>query len=221
MDSILERLSKLLIPEEQEERNKVLLEALKTKIPLLIEFALAIGAEPQKGGEAMLEYAIQQGNLELVKKLCTNSKNDEKTTAMSIAIDNDQIEIGTWLAEEGAVMIIGHHRIIKHEQIITNILSNNPDAKTKIYYGAILHVAISKDNAPQLLTMLLESMKKNTPEVLEEWLVKLADDTVDTDSVECMEVMVKFGLNVRYVNTKYCENAKMRRFLKENGARID
>lgn len=221
MDSILERLSKLQIPEEQKERNKVLLEALKTQKPLLIEFALAIGAEPQKGGEEMLEYAIKQGNLALVKELSEYFKNGEKATAMSIAIDNDQTEIGTWLAEEGACMLIGQKRMERHMKTIIHILSNNPEAKAQISYGAILHAAISMDNGQQVLTTLLDSMKKNTPEVLDEWIVKLAEDTVDTDRVECMEVMVKFGLDVRYVNTKYCQNENMRKFLKENGARID
>ena len=220
MDSILERLSKLQIPEEQKERNEVLLEALQTQKTLLIEFALAIGAEPRKGGEKMLEYAIKQGNLALVKEMVPYINNG-KATAMCMAINNNQIEIGTWLSEEGASLLIDQWEMRKHHQTITHILSNNPEARTEIKYGALLHAAVSMDDEPETLTMLLDSMKKNTPEVLDEWIVKLAEDTVDTDRVKCMEVMVKFGLDVRYVNTKYCQNENMRKFLKDNGARID
>ena len=221
MDLSSEQLGKLKIPQQQEERNKVLLDALKTQNPLLIEFALAIGAEPQKGGDEMLEYAIKQGNLAVVKKLLLNSEQDEKTTAMNMAIDNNQIEIGTWLSKEGIWMIINQERIRKHYQTIMRILSNNPEAKAEIKYGALLHAAIVLQDGHQTLEILFKTMKKHTPGALSAWLEKLADDTVDTDRVECMEVMVKYGLNVRYVNTKYCEYENMRKFLKENGARIN
>ena len=216
----LEQIKKLKIPKEQEERNKVLTDALQTQNSLLIEFALAIGAEPQKAGEAMLEYAIKQGNLALVRKLPYFPDGD-KTKAMCMAIDNDQIKIGTWLSKEGATMIIGQDRIRKHEQTITRILSNNPEVRTMIHYGTILHAAVSMKDGHKVLEMLFDSMKKHSPGFLANWLVKLADDTVDTDRVECMEVMVQFGLDVAYVNTKYCQNEKMREFLKKHGARID
>lgn len=215
----LEQFRELKIPQRQEERDKVLTDALKAENPLLIEFALAIGARPQKGGVNLLEYAVKQGNLELTQKLVPYIE-DGKSIAMKMAIVNDQIEIATWLSNEGTVMNIGQKSMQEHSQTVRHLLTQKPEAKTNIYYGALLQTIFFSDGA-ELLTMILNSMKKNSPEAIRDSLIKLADDTVDTDRVECMGVMVKFGLDVRYVNTKYCQNEKMRKFLKENGARID
>lgn len=216
----LERLRDLKIPKKQEERNKVLKDALATKNPLLIEFALSIGADPKEGGKTLLEYEVQQGNLEMVKKLVPTIKAG-KTTAMWMAIQNDQIEIGEWLLKENTVMHISRDNTDKHMHTIVKLLKQMPEAKAKIEYGALLKTLFFDDGAESLRT-LLETLKRNeSKSVFEKMLVELADDTVDTSRVDCMEVMVQFGLNVAYVNTKYCQSKEMRKFMKEHGARID
>lgn len=214
-----ERLGKLKIPIRQEGRNQVLKDALATRNPLLIEFALSLDAEIAVGGEELLEYAILQGDLQLAQKLIPSIEGGA-FKAMNMAIDNDNLQIATWLANQGTYIKINQLRLKEHLQTIMHLLTVNPNAKTEITYGALLETIFHKEGE-KVLTMLLESMQKNTPGALRAWLIKLADDTVDTDRVDCMEVMVKFGLDVAYVNTKYCHTEKMRKFLKENGGRVD
>lgn len=53
----------------REELDKALTDALETQNPLLVRIALAMGADPLKGGGPLLAYASHQGDLDLTKKL--------------------------------------------------------------------------------------------------------------------------------------------------------
>ena len=214
----LEQLKELEIPNKQEVRNKILDDALKTENPILIQFALAIGADWTTGGERLLVYAVQQGKIELVQKLVPTISNGA-TIAMEVAVAHDQIEIANWLMGEGAIIQIDRKCIEKHSNTVRKLLNSNRQARANIQYEALEGAVCLKNNAAEMLETLLEFLKRSSHKEFAKWLVNLADYTVDTECVECMEVMRKQGLDLAYVNTKY-HTQVMRKYLEENGIEV-
>jgi hypothetical protein len=239
---------KVQIP--QQERNQALIDALETQNPILIEFALEIGADPIEGGGELLVYASQKGDVELTKKLLTGinliqnedylkeaatqaaganhreiletlfafEKKSIIDDAVCAAVINNQVTMAIWLLEEGATIHITQDSIKEHIDTINQVLTQIPEVKANIEYGALFQMIYTKDSA-EILESLLKALKKNTsPEKYTQMLVELGEDAVETERIDCIQVMMRHGLNLAYVRTKYCYNQKMREFLKANGA---
>ncbi len=217
----LKQLSELKIPQDPEKRNEALEDALETCNPLLIEFALAIGADPVTGGECLLEYAVGQGKLELVKKLVPETA-EGATAAMNLATSSYheiKIELASWLLSQGAVMRIDRQCIVYHADTVKSLLTANPNLKASIEYEALECTVNLKDGAAELLEMLLDYIKRNSHENFDKWLEKLADYTVDTDRVDCMETMRRYGLDLKRVNTKWYSQS-MKEYLAKHGISV-
>lgn len=214
----LEQLRELEIPQDEEVRNRILDDALKTSNPILIQFALAIGADWRIGGERLLAYAIQQGELQLLQKLVSRLA-DGLSIAIKLAIFYDQSEIANWLSKEGAVIHIDRECIENHSDTVRKLLNSNKQAKNQMQYEALEAAVCLKNGASEVLEELLDCLKRNGYEEFDKWLVNLADYTVDTERVDCMEIMRKYGLDLEYVNTKY-HTQIMRKYLEENGIKV-
>lgn len=233
----------------QEERNKALTDALEIKNPLLIQIALAMGANPLEGGGKLLVYASEQGNLGLVKKLVptidlgsdAGKKYIEEATikatlrghkeiikemfpdalpvAMKAAVDNELFEMTTWLLSKGAVLRIDKECVKCHFGTLKNLLCSNSKVRTDIEESALSEV-LSIDNSSEVLKMLLNTVKRDEPEHFNKWLISLAEECVETDRIDCMEVILQFGVNIKGVSTRYCQSGVMREFMRANGAHI-
>lgn len=78
----------------QETRNSALILALESKNPILIELALELNPDIAIGGGMLLNYAITNCNMQLVKKLMTVPEivNNEKTmnAAIKLAVSSEK-----------------------------------------------------------------------------------------------------------------------------------
>ncbi len=215
-----EQMDEILFP--RAERNEALKDALKTGNALLIDLALAIGASPLIGGkeegEKLLIHAVKSGNLELVKKLVL-VRHMGTASAMKAAVSNAQVEIAIWLLSQGAVMQIDRYSIVKNPAAVVELLAI-PGVNAKIEYEALEAVITPKSGKPELLLRaMLQFLTEKSCKDLFKWMVNLADYLVDTDHVECFKVMMEFGLDLKYVNTKYC-SAATKNFLEEHGITV-
>lgn len=234
----------------QQERNQALIDALETQNPILIKFALEIGADPIEGGGELLVYASEQGDVELARKLLTTinlTENEnylkeaatqaakanhreiletlfafEKKSiiddAVCAAVINNQVTMAIWLLGEGATIHITQDLIKESIDTIKQVLNLIPEVKSNIEYGALFQMIYTKNSA-EILGLLLKALKKNkSPEKYTQMLVELGEDAVETERIDCIQVMMQHGLNLAYVRTKYCYSQKMREFLKANGA---
>lgn len=233
----------------QEDRNKVLRDALEIKTPLLIQIALAIGADPLEGGGKLLVYASEQGDVLLAKKLIpavvAGSDADKKyleeatikatqrgykeilkdmfpdtlPVAMKAAVDDDLYEMATWLLNQGAVLHIDRECIRKHIDMVKYLLSSNSDVMTNIEKAALFEI-ISIENSSETLEMLLNAVKREKTEDFDKLLVYLAEECVETDRVDCMKVIIRFGVDIKGISTRYCQAGAMRKFMEDNGAHM-
>lgn len=214
----LEQISKIEIPKEQKEKDRILADALQTENLTLINFALAIGANELKGSEKLLKYAIQKEDLEMTQRLIPTITEGE-ALAMEYAVAHDKVQIANWLFEQGVVMKIDRACIKKHFATVRYLLQHNPNANAEVQYQALETIICLKENAAEVLETVLSYMERKGTSNFSKLLEKLADYTVDTDAVDCMEILRKHGLDLRSVNTKYYTQS-MKMYLKGFGIEV-
>lgn len=214
----LEQISKIEIPQEQQERDRILSAALQTENLTLINFALAIGANELKGGEKLLKYAVQKGELDRVQRLIPTITSGA-TLAMEYAVAYDKVQIANWLFEQGVLMKVDSRCIRKHYATVINLLQHNPNANADIQYYALEATIYLKENAAEVLDTLLSYMKRKGTSNFDKIVESVADYAVDTDAVDCMEVMRKHGLDLKSVNTKYYTKS-MKKYLEGFGIKV-
>ena len=127
-----------------------------------------------------------------------------------------KIEIATWLLKQGAVMRIDRPCIQCHADTIRFLLFIIPDLKADIEYGALESAVNLNKDAAETLDELLDYLNRNSYKHFDKWLEKLADYTVDTERVDCMEIMRGYGLDLGRVNTKWYTES-MKEYLAQHG----
>ena len=139
------------------------------------------------------------------------------TVAMDAAIENNRQGTATWLLRRGAVLHIDRECIKLHFKMVKNLLSGNVEVKTNIEEAALLET-ISMENGAEVLEMLLKALRRDAPENFDRWLVPLAEECGENGRIDCMEVIIKSGVKMERVSTRYCRNEAMREFMGAHGA---
>lgn len=144
---------------------------------------------------------------------------DTMEVAIETAVDNNLIVMVAYMLTCGATLHINRECIKKHQKMLEEILKNDVECRTNIEYEAFDEV-ISQNDASELLELLLESLKRNNVSNFNKWLVSIAEECVETSRVDYMKIIVKFGLDIKKVSTRYCCDGEMREFMRANGAYV-
>jgi hypothetical protein len=110
---------------------------------------------------------------------------------------------------------------LKHWETLKKLLTEHHEVKVQIAQEALEQVLLMNEGK-EILSMLLDAYKRDTPEdEFKQCLKCLAEQCVDTDRTDYMEIILNSGLCPSTINCRDCRpGTNMYQFMQEKGAHV-